>query len=448
MERIEKFKVVVIDDDQRMRHLLGDILKDEGLTPNFYGDSGEALNRLKSDNVDIVISDLKMPHVDGIGVLERVKKINPDIVVILITGYGTIESAINAMKKGAYDYIQKPFEPDEFIIVIHRALEHVRLLYENKRLLKEVERYKYDELVGTSKAIDDLKELISKIAPFDTTVLIQGETGTGKELIARLTHKGSRRSNEKLLPVNCGAISELLLESELFGYEKGAFTGADRDKAGLFESVNGGTIFLDEINATSANLQVKLLRVLEGGSFLRVGSTEPVNVDVRIITASNVDLEKEVEAGRFRKDLFYRLNVVAIEIPPLRRRKDDIPLLSYHFLNKYSDKYCKEFKGIAKGVIEKFMEYSWPGNVRELENVIEKAVIMESSNELKSVYLPKKSILDNDDICSGLVSLKDMEKALIHKTLNSLQGQKAKAAEVLGISTTSLWRKIKEYQLE
>jgi transcriptional regulator with PAS, ATPase and Fis domain len=298
--------------------------------------------------------------------------------------------------------------------------------------------------------MDDLKELTVRLAPFDTTVLIQGETGTGKELAARLIHQGSKRSTETFIPVNCGALADSLLESELFGYEKGAFTGADRMKKGLFEAADGGTIFLDEIHATSPNFQVKLLRVLQEGSFLRVGGTDPVTVDVRIIAASNTPLEKEAEAGRFRKDLFYRVNVLTVDIPPLKKRKEDIPALAYHFLNKYSLKYAKHFTGIAPETIKRLSEYSWPGNVRELEHIIEKAIIFETGTELTTVHLPRNMRRDPQDdaypFCLG--RLEDAEKALIRKTLKSLQGQKAKAAAVLGISTTSLWRKIKKFGLE
>lgn len=442
--------ILVVDDDLRMRQLIGDILSEEGIPPLLAEDGREASKVLRERSPDLVITDLKMPHVDGIGILERAREANPDAVVIMITGYGSIESAIEAMKRGAWDYIQKPFEPEEFLLLIKRALGHIRLAHENRRLAREVESCKYEDIIGTSRVMADLKELIEKIAPFDTTVLIQGETGTGKELVSRLIHKRSKRSGEKFLPLNCGALSESLLEAELFGHEKGAFTGADRQKVGLFESAHRGTILLDEINATSPNFQVKLLRVLQEGSFLRVGGTEPVPVDVRVIAASNTPLEGEVETGRFRKDLFYRLNVVTLEIPPLRKRKEDIPSLAYHFLNKYSAKYEKGIGGMANDVLKKLVDYSWPGNVRELENVIERAVIMEAGRELESIHLPKETRkeMDCEDFYSGIVGLEEMEKALIQRTLKSLQGQKAKAAEVLGISAVSLWRKIKKYGLE
>lgn len=443
-------EILVVDDDLRMRQLIGEILRGGGMRPVVAEDGMEALKILKERQPDLVITDLKMPHINGIGILERAREANPEAVVVVITGYGSIESAIEAMKKGAWDYIQKPFEPEEFLLLIKRALGHLRLVQENRRLSSEVESFKYDDIIGTSRAMAELKELIEKIAPFDTTVLIQGETGTGKELVSRLIHKRSKRSGEKFLPLNCGALSESLLEAELFGHEKGAFTGADRQKAGLFEAAHRGTILLDEINATSPNFQIKLLRVLQEGAFLRVGGTEPVSVDVRIIAASNVPIEAELEAGRFRKDLFYRLNVVTVEIPPLRKRKEDIPSLAYYFLNKFSAKYEKGIEGIANDVLKRLVDYSWPGNVRELENVIEKAVIMEPGRELRFFHLPReaKKEIKCEDFDSGIVGLEDMEKALIQRTLKGLHGQRAKTAEVLGISTTSLWRKMKKYQLE
>jgi DNA-binding NtrC family response regulator len=442
--------ILVVDDDLPMRRLIGEILEEEGMNPVLAQDGIEANKLLKEQPPDLVITDLMMPHISGIGILRRAKEANPDVVVIVITGYGTIESAIESMKKGAWDYIQKPFEPDEFLLLIKRALGHITLLRENRRLVSEVESCRYGDIIGTSRGMTDLKKLVEKIAPFDTSVLLQGETGTGKELISRLIHKRSKRSAENFLPLNCGALSESLLEAELFGYEKGAFTGACRQKAGLFEAAHRGTILLDEINATSPNFQVKLLRVLQEGSFIRVGGTNPVLVDVRVIAASNVSIETEIEAGRFRQDLLYRLNVVTVEIPPLRKRKEDIPSLAYYFLNKYSTKYQKSIKGITNAVLEQLVDYSWPGNVRELENVIERAVIMETGPEVGLIHLPKESKKEirYEDLDSGIVGLEDMEKTLIQRTLKNLHGQKAKAAVVLGISTTSLWRKMKKYQME
>ncbi len=445
-----KINILVVDDDLRMRELIRDTLAEMDLQPQLCGDSREALRLLASDPFDLVITDLKMPHIDGIEVLEGAKRFNPEILVILVTGYGTIESAIEAMQKNAYDYIQKPFEPDDFLLVVRRALDHIQLLRENKRLKEQVAGIGFEELVGDSRPMKDLQAMIARIAPLDTTVLLQGETGTGKELVARSIHRGNKRRRAAFLPVNCGAITETLLESELFGHEAGAFTGADRRKQGLFEAVAGGTLFLDEINATSLQFQVKLLRVLQEGEIMRVGATTPVKIDVRIIVAANASLEKEVAQGRFRQDLLYRLNVITVDIPPLRKRQSDIPLLAHHFCNKYNRRYHKQIRSIAGEVLDRLLLYSWPGNVRELENVMERAVIMADSDRISTVHLPNTAteVLPPDLLCDGLISLAAMEQVLIERTLQSLSGHKGKTAEILGISPTSLWRKMKQYSLQ
>ena len=439
--------VLVIDDDQRMRELLRDTLAEEGFKATLCGDSRQAVEIISADLPDIIITDLKMPHYDGIAILELAQKRAPESIVIMVTGYGTIQTAVDAIRKGAYDYIQKPFEPDDFLLVIRRAADHVRLIKENQRLRMQVEGGRHDDLVGDSPPMLALKEMINRVAPFDTTVLIEGETGTGKEIVARTIHRGGRRSHNSFLAVNCGAIAEQLLESELFGHEKGAFTGADNRKQGLFEAANQGTLFLDEINATSENFQIKLLRVLQENQIMRVGSTQPTPVDVRIIAASNRPLEKEMEEDHFRRDLFYRLNVVTIEIPPLRRRSADIPLLTQHFMHKYADKYKKELKNINWQAQEKLLAYHWPGNVRELENVIERAVLMAESDHLQSVYLPKKAGVPQENPCSGLMTLEKMELLLISNTLEAVNGHRERSAAILGISPVTLWRKMKKYHL-
>jgi len=444
------FKIFVVDDDLRMRQLIEELLKNEGYSVAVTGDSREALLMLKESVYGIIITDLKMPYVDGMDILSYAKDANPQTRVIMITAHGTVESAIEAIKKGAYDYIQKPFDPDHLLLLVKRAVEHYRLLQENKRLEAEVRSFKDDEFIGSSSGVIDLKNLVKKVAPLDATVLIQGETGTGKELIARLIHGKSSRADDMFLPVNCGSLSETLLESELFGHEKGSFTGALNGKKGIFETAAGGTIFLDEINNTSHAMQIKLLRVIQENTIMRVGSAKPQEINIRVIAASNLNLADEVSAGRFRKDLFYRLNVVMVNIPPLRERREDIPLLSYHFLNKYSKKFNKEIKAFDPGAIEIFLSYAWPGNVRELENVIERAVIMESSSQISPQSLPgeiKKEPLDPFPYV-GIMKLEEMERFLIQRTLRLLEGQKNKAAEALGIDVTTLWRKIKKYNLE
>jgi DNA-binding NtrC family response regulator len=381
-------------------------------------------------------------------ILEKAKLANPDCLVILITGYGTVESAVEAIKKGAWDYVQKPFEPDELLLIVQRAVEHLRLLQENRRLRRQVENCQGDELIGTSRNMAELKTLVGRVAPFDTTILIQGETGTGKELVARLIHRWSTRREQRFLPVNCAALPESLLESELFGHVQGAFTGAERDRPGLFEAVDKGTLFLDEINSTSPGFQVKLLRVLQDGAFLKVGGRETHKVDVRIVAATNIPLEKEVEAGRFRSDLFYRLNVVTVDIPPLREHTEDIPLLAHHFLAKYGAKYGKSVQGIGADALARLRVYAWPGNIRELENVLERAVIMVDGTELRAAHLPRLTPDDSrESLDTGLISISEMEKNLIAKTLRATGGHRGKAAEALEISPVSLWRKIKKYGL-
>lgn len=440
--------ILVVDDDLRMRQLLGATLGGEGFAPQLCGDSREAARLLAARKTDIVITDLMMPHVDGMEILEKARQANPDCMVILITGYGTIESAVEAIRKGAYDYIQKPFEPDDLLLILRRAVEHVRLLAENRRLRRQVDGCRSEELIGTSPRMEELKTFVAKIAPFDTTILLQGETGTGKELIARLIHHWSKRRDRGFLPVNCGALPENLLESELFGHMRGAFTGADQDRQGLFEAVDKGTIFLDEINTISTGFQVKLLRVLQEGTFLKVGGREPCRVDVRVIAASNTPLAGEVEAGRFRSDLFYRLNVVTVDIPPLRERQEDIALLAHHFLVRYGAKYGKEIKTVSARAMALLRSHSWPGNVRELENVLERAVIVTDAAELLPEHLPPLTAERNDaGAAQGAASMAEMEKNLIARTLESTGGHRGRTAEVLAISPVTLWRKMKKYNL-
>jgi len=443
-------EILVVDDDLRMRQLIEELLKGESYTVSATGDSRDALLMLKEKAYDVVITDLKMPYVDGLEVLAYAKEVNPLTLVIMVTAHGTVESAIEAIRKGAYDYIQKPFEPDHLLLLVERALKHSELLQENRKLSAEIRSFREDDFIGSSRGMIAVRDLVEKVAPLDTTVLIQGETGTGKELIARLLHRQSARSANIFLPLNCGALSETLLESELFGHERGAFTGAVAEKKGLFETASKGTIFLDEINATSPAMQVKLLRVLQEQAIMRVGSTKSVPVNVRVLAASNANLADEVSAGRFRKDLFYRLNVVVVSIPALRERKDDIPLLAYHFLNKYNRKFEKDVCSFSAEVLEIFLSYQWPGNVRELENVVERAVIMETSPEINAQSLPteiRKAPLDPLSHV-GLMTLEEMEKFLIQRTLRFYDGQKNKAAEALGIDVTTLWRKLKKYNLE
>jgi DNA-binding NtrC family response regulator len=446
----ENFDFLVVEDDQRMRELLRELFEREGYFVETASDGNRAFELLQGKAFDIIITDLKMPDVDGMAVLEKAKETQPDALVIVITAYGTVESAVEAMKLGAYDYITKPFDPERLMLIIKRAVEYRRLAKENLRLSTQLETCMAEEIIGTSPSITEVRRLIEKIAPLDTTVVIEGETGTGKSLVARLIHRMSKRSTEKFLSINCGALTETLLESELFGHEKGAFTGATRQKSGLFEAAHRGTLFLDEINNASPNMQIKLLKAIEEGKVFRIGSTEPVTVDVRIIAASNVPLKKEVEAGRFRKDLYFRLKVVTITIPPLRERRSDIPLLAYHFLRRFSQKFQKPVEGFTTEAMNILMDYDWPGNVRELEFAIERAVILEQSERItpQSLSEIKSSTRSFQQNISGrIVTIEEMERELIKECLRRFNGKKELCAKALGISQATLWRKIKRYNI-
>lgn len=444
------FDILAIEDDRRMRDLLMEILSRNGCSVFPAKNGEEGLELLERRNFDLVITDLKMPDIDGITILSRAREINPESLVIVITAYGTVESVIEAMKLGAYDYIQKPFEPEELMLVIKKALDYKRLADENLRLSSQLESCRSEELIGTSPRMMEVKRLVERIAPLDTTVVIEGETGTGKNLVAKTIHRISKRAFGKFLSINCGALTETLLESELFGHEKGAFTGAIKQKHGLFEAAHGGTLFLDEINNASLNMQIKLLKVLEEGRIMRIGSTEAVLVDVRIIAASNIPLKKEVDEGKFRQDLYYRLKVVTVTMPSLRERRDDIPLLAHHFLDRYRERFGKEIQGFTTEAMDTLLTYDWPGNVRELEHVIERAVILEYGKKIGISSLPAELRTRPQVMVSpkGIMRLEDMERQLIQSALRFFDGKRDSAARALGISTATLWRKLKKYNLD
>ena len=445
-------RILVVEDDPRMRALIKEYLEKDGYSVSVAGGLSEAVSQLATHTIDAVLTDLRIPDGDGMDVLGRVHETDRQIPVIIMTGYASVRSAVQAIKIGAYDYIQKPFEPEELMLIVRRATEFRALVDENIRLSAALENCSEDEIVGSSKQILRVKELARKVSPFDSTVLVQGETGTGKELVARLVHRLSSRAAARFLPVNCGALAETLLEAELFGYEKGAFTGAVRQKTGLLETAGGGTLFLDEINNASEAVQIKLLRALQDGMILRVGGVEPIRVDMRVIAASNTDLKSEAEKGRFRRDLFYRLSVMAIELPPLRERPEDIPLLACHFLDKYSRRYGKKITGLHQETLKALSGYHWPGNVRELENAIEHAVILASpEREITPDCLPEDTRAQRPQASAAgnrALDLERMEMSAIKSALETFGGHKAKTAHALGISMPTLWRKLKKLNME
>ncbi|MCD6296699.1 MAG: sigma-54-dependent Fis family transcriptional regulator [Deltaproteobacteria bacterium] len=449
-------RILVIDDDPMILNVISDILKTDDHEISTAPDGESGIKELKCDNYDLVITDLMMPEVGGMEVLEHALINSPKTMFIILTGYGTIKSSVEAIKKGAFDYITKPVTASELLLVVEKALKFRSLEEENIRLKKELRRkYRYDNLVGTSDAIKKIYDLIEKVADTDGTILISGPTGTGKELIARAIHYNSSRDDKPLVVINCAAIPEELLESELFGHEKGAFTGAHKTRIGRFEMGNGGTVFLDEIGEMSPALQVKLLRILQERKFERVGGTKSIHVDIRIIAATNRNLTTAINNGTFREDLYYRLNVIPIKVPSLKRRKSDIPLLVDFFLKKYQRGKRQKVKGFSQAAMDAMLKHDWPGNVRELENIITRVTIL-CDNEVIGFddlpeHLQQKSILVQplkEDFLEkgGTLSeaVKDFEKRLILEALEKSDGVKAKAAKLLNIKRTTLVEKIKK----
>lgn len=444
--------LLVIDDETSMRKNILDLLSKKNINIIEAADGKSGLEKAVNNDVDIVILDVNLPQMDGISVLLEIKKIKPDLPVIIFTAFGTNERVIEAMKNGAFDYLEKPFELDEFLLTVERGLEYSDLLKEVKELRKTISNYSFnissDQIVGRSSVMQEVMKLVGRAAPTDATVLIQGESGTGKELIADAIQRHSTRKEKPYIKVNCGALTETLLESEIFGHEKGAFTGAVAQKLGCFELANGGTIFLDEINNMPVSLQVRLLRLLQNQNFFRVGGEIPVSVDVRVIAATNKNIEAEVEAGNFRKDLFYRLNVIRINVPPLKERKEDIPYLTDHFLKKYSP---NKHLIVSEETMNKLKMYSWPGNVRELENLIHSGIVMSRENILSIDNLPtenikqQKSDLENLDLHENV---KELEKKLILTALEKTNRNKTETAKLLNINRKLLYTKMNELGIE
>ena len=455
-----KDKILVADDEQSMREFLEIMFKKEGYQVSLASNGEEVLKLTEKEIFDLVLLDIRMPRLDGISALKKIKALSPETIVIMITAYASADTAIQAMKEGAYDYITKPFKVDEIKLIIKNALEKKNLQRENV-LLKQVvrDRYHYDNIIGQSSKMIALYDLLEKVAPTKTNILITGESGTGKELVAKAMHYNSPRKDKPFVTLNCGAIPELLIESELFGHMKGAFTDAIATKKGLFELADEGTIFLDEISELPLLMQVKLLRVLQDREFKRVGGTEDIRVDVRIISATNKDLEEATREKRFREDLFYRLNVIQIKIPPLREKREDIPLLTTQFLKKYSEELNKNISKISPEALRILLNYDFPGNVRELQNIIERAVALETSPELSaqnlSSYLDeqlpmKKKQLDLEIPNEGIDLEKvvgDLERMLLLKALEKTKGIKKKAADLLHINFRSMRYRLEKYGL-
>ena len=452
-------KILVVDDDVVACELLVDALKKDGYEVEAFPSGEEAIARGRQGRVDLVLTDIRMGAVDGLTVLREFKRMSPDTAVVVLTAFGSLEGAIEAIKQGAYDYLAKPFKKEEIKLVVQRSLDHCRLVRENARFREELKgKDEWSPLVGSSPAMLEVYKLVARVTEGRSTVLLQGESGTGKELIARAIHANGPRREKPFIPVNCGALPDTLLESEMFGYEKGAFTGAVGMKVGLFESANGGTLFLDEIGELGQALQVKLLRVMQEHEVRRVGGTASIKVDVRIIAATNRDLEQFVKEGKFRDDLFYRLNVVRMTLPSLVDRREDIPMLAHHFLQKYSTGAARPVRGFLPETMVLLKQYRWPGNVRELENAIERAVSLSHGPLLTPDDLPAAirqagtPVSDKTEEAghhdeAGL-TLEEVEKRHLIRVLKETKGNKVKAAKILGIDRRTLYRMAERFGLD
>ncbi|PIP12376.1 MAG: Fis family transcriptional regulator [bacterium (Candidatus Stahlbacteria) CG08_land_8_20_14_0_20_40_26] len=449
----EKPRILVVDDELIIRQSLSDWLAESGYEVEAVEDGFKAIGEVKKKKWDLLLVDLKMQGMDGIDVMREAKRISKELPVVIITGYPTVDSAVQAMKEGAYDYIVKPFNPEEIDLVIRNIIAHQNLVKENIYLRQELKRrYQFKDIIGKSRKMQEVLVLVKTVAKSNSTVLIQGESGTGKELIARAIHSTSPRSKCPFVAVSCAALPETLLESELFGHEKGAFTNAISLRKGKFELADKGTLFLDEVGDMSQNTQADLLRVLEEREFRRIGGSELIKVDVRVISATNKELEKLVKEEKFREDLYYRLNVVCIQVPPLRERREDIPLLVEHFLTKYSIENKKGIEFIDEDALRLLMRYNWPGNVRELENVIERAVVVAKKDFIGPDELPPsvkgkpKEVLKSS-VADHNLSLQEIEKRHISQVLEATNWNIKEAANILKIDRTTLYNKIKKYKL-
>jgi len=443
-------RIAVIDDEPLVLRNLQKKISKSGFQVETFQNPRKAIDRMKIEPFDVILTDLHMPEMDGMQVLEKVKEKYPKTEVIIITGYASIKSAVEAVKQGAFYYIEKPFTPEQVLLIINRAVDKVRLVHENKRLKEDLLRKdNVRKIIGVSSPVRELIKIIQKVSKVNCNVLIQGESGTGKELAARAIHFGSPRKDEPYISFNCGSFTEELISNELFGHEKGAFTGAENIKIGLLEAAQGGTVFLDEIGEMPLSMQVKLLRVIQEKKLLRVGGSNSIDLDIRVISATNKELENEIKAGRFREDLYFRLKVVKIRVPSLRERRKDIPLLIEHFIDKYNRLYNKRIKGFTKQAKDLLMKYSFPGNVRELEHMVSSAIALGEGAWIDENELPEDldhlvvETVENRE----LLPLYEEEKAHIIRVLEATNYNKVRASKILDIPRTTLWRKIKKYDI-
>jgi DNA-binding NtrC family response regulator len=451
-EPTSPFRIMVVEDEQLMRSIIIQLLRSEGYEVLEAASAPSALGIFEREKIDLAILDLNLgAGGSGLDLLGKMRDLDPEMMGIIVTAYASIESAVEALRKGAYDYITKPFANDHLKAVVRNALAQKALFHENRFLRRELrEKYRFENIIGNCDAIERVFRVMEKVARTDSSVLITGESGTGKELVARAIHFSSERANKRFLPINCGALPETLLESELFGYRRGAFTGATQDKVGLLKAADKGTIFFDEIGDMPLPLQVKLLRALQERECYPLGSNEPTSFDVRVLCATNKDLEREAREGRFREELLYRINVIGIRLPALRERKDDIPLLANHFLNKNEKALGRSGMRFSKGAMRLILNYTWPGNVRELENTVERAAILAETDVIHSHDLPEKilgTVAEGAGFETGM-TLEELERDHLRRVLNEVRGDKVRAAQLLGIHLSTLYRKMQRYHLE
>ena len=452
---INRAKILIVDDDREMCQFLADLLGEEGYLVETVHDGNSAVERYRADSFDLTITDLMMPRMRGTELVRQLKEIDSSAQVLLITAFGSIESAVEAMHAGAFHYVTKPFRTAEILLQVNRALEQRSLQSEVERLRRQVHgRFGFENIIGQSARIREIFELVAHVSDLAVNVLIVGESGTGKEMIARAIHQNSVRAERSFIPINCAAIPETLLESELFGYVRGAFTDARKDRRGLFQAASGGVLFLDEISEIPLSLQAKLLRVIEDKEVRQLGANQSEKVDARLVSASNRDPELLVREGRFRQDLYYRLNVIRIDLPPLRERTDDIPILIEHFIRKFGDQSQRKLDGIEPEALDALMTYHWPGNVRELEHTIERAVLLGKEARIglqdfpPSLFARDDSMLPLADAVAKSYTLRELEKEYIMRVMEIVRGNKTEAAKTLGVDRTTLYRKLEEYKVK